>query len=156
MKKLETTLCFLKKEGQILLALKKRGFGAGKYNGVGGKIQPNETPESAMIRETKEEISVLPTTFQKAGIIEFDEYYKENNEHIMMHIYLVSEWEGNPHESEEMQPKWFETSKLPYSKMLPDDKYWLPLVLEGKKINAYFKFDEQWNLLSKKIKTMEE
>lgn len=36
---METTLCLLKKENSILLAMKKRGFGAGKYNGVGGKIE---------------------------------------------------------------------------------------------------------------------
>ena len=36
---METTLCLLKKENAILLAMKKRGFGAGKYNGVGGKIE---------------------------------------------------------------------------------------------------------------------
>ena len=35
--------------------------------------------------------------------------------------------------------------------MFPDDKHWLPLVLEGKKIKAYFEFDENWNLISKVI-----
>ena len=47
---LETTLCLLKKDNRILLAMKKRGFGEGKYNGVGGKIENGETPEEAMIR----------------------------------------------------------------------------------------------------------
>lgn len=35
--------------------------------------------------------------------------------------------------------------------MFPDDKYWLPLILNGEKIKAYFDFDENWNLLSKNI-----
>ena len=39
MKKTETTLCILRKDNQILLALKKRGFGTGKYNGVGGQTR---------------------------------------------------------------------------------------------------------------------
>ena len=77
---METTLCILRKENQILLAMKKRGFGKGKYNGVGGKIENGETPDSAMIRETEEEISVTPTKFEKVGVIEFDEYYKGNKE----------------------------------------------------------------------------
>lgn len=148
---METTLCLLKKENSILLAMKKRGFGAGKYNGVGGKIEKNETPEQAMIRETQEEIAVTPIKYEKVGIMNFDEYYKGNKENITFHLYLVYEWEGTPKESEEMNPKWFDISEIPYEQMLPDDKYWLPLILEGKKLKAYFEFDEEWNLLSKKI-----
>ena len=67
---------------------------------------------------------------------------------------MVTEWEGTPAESEEMQPKWFSIDSIPYNQMLPDDKYWLPLILEGKKIDAYFDFDEEWNLLSKDIKEL--
>ena len=40
-----STLCFLVKDNQILLAMKKRGFGEGKWNGVGGKVNPGETIE---------------------------------------------------------------------------------------------------------------
>ena len=65
METLETTLCLLRKENKILLAMKKRGFGTGKYNGVGGKIENGETLNEAMIRETKEEIGVIPTKYEK-------------------------------------------------------------------------------------------
>ena len=148
---LETTLCLLKKDNKILLAMKKRGFGEGKYNGIGGKIENNETPEEAMIRETVEEIKVTPTKYEKVGCIEFDEFYKGRKERVAFHLYLVYEWKGEPNESEEMNPKWFEINSIPYDRMFPDDKYWLPLILEGKKIRAYFDFDEEWNLLYKKI-----
>ena len=77
---LDTTLCLLKKDDKILLAMKKRGFAQGKYNGVGGKIEEGETPEQAMIRETEEEISVTPTKYEKVGFIEFDEFYKTYKE----------------------------------------------------------------------------
>lgn len=60
--KLETTLCLLRKNDKILLAMKKRGFGEGRYNGVGGKIEGNETPE---------EINVTPTKYEKVGLMEF-------------------------------------------------------------------------------------
>ena len=153
---LETTLCLLKKENKILLAMKKRGFGEGKYNGVGGKIEKGETPEEAMIRETKEEIAVVPTKFEKVGFIDFDEYYKGKKERVTFHLYFVKEWTGEPTESEEMNPKWFDVDNIPYDKMFPDDKYWLPLILEGKKIKAYFDFDEEWNLLCKKIDDLDE
>ena len=153
--KLETTLCLLKKENKILLAMKKRGFGEGKYNGIGGKIEKGETSEMAMVRETEEEISVTPTKYEKVGIIEFDEFYKGNKENIVFHLYMVYDWKGTPSETEEMDRKWFDIAEIPYDKMFPDDKYWLPLILEGKKIKAYFNFDEDWKLLSKEINELD-
>lgn len=156
MKKMETTLCLLKSENEILLAMKKRGFGEGKYNGVGGKIEGMETPEEAMLRETQEEIGVIPTKYEKVGIVSFDEFYKGEKTNLIFHLYIVTEWMGTPTESEEMKPNWFSIDNIPYSQMFPDDKYWLPLILEGKKINAYFDFDEDWNLLSKDIKELKD
>lgn len=154
MERLETTLCLLKKEDKILLAMKKRGFGEGKYNGVGGKIEKNETPEQAMIRETQEEISVTPIDYEKAGLIEFDEYYKGTKQKLAFHLYIVHKWNGTISETEEMKPQWFSINEIPYNKMFPDDKYWLPLVLKGQKIKAYFDFDENWNLISKNIEDL--
>ena len=151
MNKIETTLCLLKKDDSILLALKKRGFGEGKYNGVGGKIKEDETPEEAMIRETKEEICVTPTKYEKVGIVKFDEYIKGKKQKLVFHLYMVYEWIGKPVESDEMKLYWFKIDSIPYDKMFSDDKYWLPLVLNGKKIDAYFSFDENWNLISKNI-----
>ena len=151
MDRIETTLCLLKRDNKILLAMKKRGFGKGKYNGIGGKIEKNETPEQAMIRETQEEINVTPIKYEKIGIVEFDEYYKGKKQNLIFYLYFIHEWKGIPSESNEMKPEWFDIDSIPYEKMFPDDKHWLPLVLEGKKIKAYFEFDENWNLISKVI-----
>ncbi|MDD3341675.1 MAG: 8-oxo-dGTP diphosphatase [Bacilli bacterium] len=156
MSKIETTLCLLKRNNEILLAMKKGGFGIGKYNGVGGKIEKNETPEAAMIREAKEEILVTPTQYKKVGLVEFDEYYKGKQQNLLFHLYMVYDWQGIPTESDEMNPKWFPISDIPYDQMFSDDQYWLPLVLEGNKINAYFKFDENWNLIEKEIQQLKE
>ena len=155
MKKLETTLCLLKKEDAILLALKKRGWGEGKFNGVGGKLKDGETPEEAMIRETQEEIHVTPTQYEKIGIVKFDEYNKGEKQNLIFHLYIASEWLGEPSESDEMKPFWFKIDNIPYDKMFDADKYWLPLVLSGKKIDAYFSFDENSNLINKEIKDLD-
>lgn len=154
MEKLETTLSLLKKDNKILLGMKKRGFGEGKYNGVGGKLKENETPEIAMIRETQEEINVTPTKYEKVGLIELDEYYKGKKENVVFNLYMIYEWDGEPSESDEIKPGWFDINEIPFSKMFTDDKYWLPLVLEGKKLKAYFEFDKNWNMLSKKIENL--
>lgn len=152
MSELETTLCILKQNDQILLAMKKRGLGEGRFNGIGGKIEKGETPEQAMIRETKEEIFVEPVKYEKVGLIEFDEF-NNKGERVkgLFHLYLVHEWKGTPKESEEMKPKWFLLDNIPYSQMFPDDKYWLPLVLDNRKVKAYFQYDREWNLLEKKV-----
>ena len=125
---IKTTLCILRKDNKILLAKKKRGFGVGKYNGVGGKIEAGETIEQAMIRETNEEINVIPTKYEKVGIVEFDEYYKGNKQKLVFYLYMAYEWDGEPQESEEMSPSWFDIKDIPYKDMFADDKYWLPLV----------------------------
>ena len=148
---LETTLCLFIKDNQVLLAMKKRGFGEGKYNGVGGKLKSNETPEEAMIRECVEEIGAKPIEYEKVGYISFDEYYKGEIQKLSFHLYIATKWDGELIETDEMAPFWFDLDKIPYDKMFPDDKYWLPLILEGKKINAHFSFDKDWNLLYKTI-----
>ncbi len=147
MKYKEMTLLFLLQDNKILLALKKRGFGEGNYNGVGGKLEPNEIPEGAMLRETKEEIDVVPTEYFKVGTISFIEFYKGNKEHNLMHVYVATKWAGIPTESEEVKPIWFNTNEIPYDKMFEDDKHWLPRVLDGKIINDFFEFDEKWTIL---------
>ena len=152
MKKYEMTLCFLMKDNKILLANKKRGFGKGKYNGVGGKLEPGETKEQAMIRECQEEINATPTEFKYMGTIEFDEYYKDEEEYNTLYLYIVTKWNGEIKESDEMKPTWFDINNIPFDNMFQDDKYWLPLILEGKQIQAHFKLDEDYNILSHEIK----
>ena len=151
MKRVETTLLLLRRDDQILLAKKKRGFGKGKYNGVGGKLDPGETPEQAMIRECQEEIEVTPTEYEKMGEMEFIELYNGEAENLIFHLYVGTTWEGEPTETEEMKPEWFNIDAIPYDQMFEGDQYWLPSILEGKKIKGYFEFDKDWKLLSTKI-----
>ena len=103
MKKKETTLLIIKKEDKILLARKKRGFGLGKWNGIGGKIENKETPSEAMIRETEEEIFTTPIEYKKIGIMHFIEYDKEEKIHVNMHLYIATKTKGLPKESEEIE-----------------------------------------------------
>lgn len=54
-----------------------------------------------------------------------------------VHFYLVRDWRGEIRETEEMlNPTWFEINNLPLDELMPADKYWLPIVLNGKKIKA--------------------
>ncbi|MFZ1250613.1 MAG: 8-oxo-dGTP diphosphatase [Candidatus Microsaccharimonas sp.] len=139
----ELTLLFLRRDNQILLAMKKRGFGEGRWNGVGGKLEEGESLEEALLREAKEEITVTPTTFKKVADITFDEFFKGQPALMHVHVFIATEWKGDPTESEEMKPKWFNIDNLPYDTIWTDDAYWLPKALAGKKIIATFNLDEQ-------------
>lgn len=138
----QLTILFLLKDDQILLAMKKRGFGEGRYNGVGGKVEAGETLEQAVVRECQEEIGVTPIDFSKVAEIIFDEQHKGVKERLQVHVYTSKSWDGEPIETEEMAPKWFKTSKIPYDQMWADDPYWLPQVLDGKLLKCEFHLDE--------------
>lgn len=141
MKTIQTTLLYLLKGGQVLLAMKKRGFGVGKYNGIGGKLESGETVEQAMVRETQEEICVTPTKYRKHGVLRFDMYFK--GEHVLedVHVFTATEFIGEPRETEEMRPVWFAMQDLPYHQMFQTDRIWLPLVFEqSETFTGMFKF----------------
>ena len=123
-----TTLLFLRRDDRILLAMKKRGFGVGKWNGVGGKVQPNETVLEAAIRECEEEIMVTPNNLRLAGEIHF--FDLPDVEHYC-YVHTTNDWLGKPQESEEMKPRWFVETDIPYSEMWPDDTIWMPMLLAG-------------------------
>ncbi len=149
----KSTLCLLVREGRMLLAMKKRGFGAGKLNGVGGKQKEGESIEGAAVRETREEIGVVPTSMEKVGIFNFyfPEAPKERDWDQQVHVFLVREWKGAPKETEEMKPEWFGTDKIPFDRMWDDDVHWLPLVLRGIRVRANFFFDKEQRLTDFKM-----
>lgn len=146
-----TTLNYLIKDDRILLAEKKRGFGKGKINGVGGKLEVGESVEQAMIRETFEEIGVKPTRFEKVAVIIFEEYKDDEKFEYPCYVYLTTEWTGDLIESDEMKPMWFYKNRLPFDRMFADDKLWLERVIVGEKLKCKFCFDKEFNLTNYEI-----
>ncbi len=152
MRKIRTTLLYIIKDNKILLAEKKRGFGVGKLNGVGGKIENDESIEQAMLRETMEEIGVKPIDFEQRAIIHFDLFYKGEKEKEDTYVFVASNYIGELIETEEMKPKWFELKNLPFEKMFSDDRLWLNSLIEGKKFEANIILDENFNTTDFNIK----
>jgi len=141
------TLCFIRDKNRLLLALKKRGFGAGKWNGFGGKIGEHETIEVSAIRETKEECGIDIEKLEKRAVINFI----LPKQQIECHVFEITKYSGEPIETEEMKPQWFEIDKLPYESMWSDDPIWLPLFLDNKKFKARFIFDEHDQVIDHEI-----
>ena len=133
------TLVLVLRESKILLAMKKRRFGAGHYNGFGGKVEDGETLVDCAIRETKEEgdIDILNPEYVGKILFKFLDSDEQDHE---MHLYKVLEYEGDVIETEEMTPAWFDKGGIPFNEMWPDDRYWMPLFLKGKKFTGEFHF----------------
>lgn len=151
----DATILFLIKRNEeriseICLAMKKRGFGAGRWNGAGGKVEAEETIEEATVREAKEEIGVEARDLRK--VAEFDFYFRHKPAWDQrVHVFMSENWKGEPSESEEMKPEWFRMNDLPFDSMWPDDRFWLPKVLDNKFVNAIFVFSEEDVILDKKV-----
>lgn len=140
------TVCFLIKGNppqELLLGLKKSGFGAGKYAGIGGKVEKREEVETAVLREVSEEINVqIPRAqLQNRGRIQFIFPAKPAWNHDVA-IFRAAQWKGIPQESDEIKPVWFPVNAIPCGQMWQDAAHWLPAVLEGKRIQATIAFQD--------------
>ena len=132
------TLIFVIRDGRILLIRKKRGLGAGKVNGPGGRIEPGEQPAAGAARELQEELGVRAGPLTRMGDhrFQFVDGYS-----IYVHVYRASEVEGTPIETDEATPLWCDLDAIPFDEMWEDDRYWLPLLLQGQRFSGYWIFD---------------
>jgi len=149
--KKQLTLCIIYNHPQVLLGMKKRGFGMGRWNGFGGKVEKGETIEEAALRELKEEAGIKVTQrLEKIGILDFE--FQGNPEILEVHIFRGEKFSGKPTESEEMKPQWFHIDEIPFSEMWPDDIHWIPLFLKRKKFKGKFLFGENDIILEQTLK----
>lgn len=146
------TLCIVRQGNRVLLGMKKRGFGEGRWNGFGGKVQEGETIEEAAQRELKEEAGIAAKVLDERGILEFT--FQDNPEVLEVHVFCVTRFAGKPMETEEMRPRWFSADAIPYELMWPDDKLWFPLFLEGKGFKGEFLFRGMDTLLSHEVREL--
>jgi len=147
------TLLLVVNNNQVLLGMKKRGFGQGKWNGFGGKLNVGETIEEAAVREMEEEAGIVvdKTKLEKVAELNFTFPFvaKEKAYDQLVHVFVVKKWDGEPTESEEMLPKWFSQNALPFENMWADDVIWLPKILSVEKLKADFVFGEDNQTIAK-------
>ena len=134
-------LCFLLRrlpEGraQVLPGLKKQGLGQGRLVGLGGHVEPGESPRAAM-REVLEEsgVPVNPADLTEMGqsIFRFPARPSWNQS---VTVFTAKHWQGEPSESDEIAPQWFEINRLPFERMWDDARSWLPHLLGGRRLSA--------------------
>ena len=140
-----TCLCLIRRAApggpEILLGLKKTGFGEGRWVGLGGHIEDGEKPVAAAVREVEEESSLIvsPDALQHVASIEFRFPVRPSWDQTA-DVYLTDSYQGEPAESDEVAPRWFPQDELPLDGMWDDARYWLPRVLAGQHVAVTISF----------------
>lgn len=128
---------------RVLLGMKKKGFGQGRWNGFGGKFDgtKDKSIDDTVDREFLEESTIKVLEHEQVGIIDFE--FEGSDEILQVHFYRILKYSGEPNETDEMRPQWFDTDKIPYESMWPDDKYWMPMFLRGSRFLGKIYFKDQ-------------
>jgi 8-oxo-dGTP diphosphatase len=143
---IRTCLCLITRQDdhagpQVLLGFKKTGFGAGRWVGLGGKVEDGEDPLDAAAREVAEEAGLVVAASALAHLACLDFVFPARPAWDQTaDVFVTSDFAGEPAESDEVMPRWFAVSALPLDGMWDDARYWLPAVLAGRRVAARVTF----------------
>jgi 8-oxo-dGTP diphosphatase/2-hydroxy-dATP diphosphatase len=147
------TLCLTFRENEVLLGMKKRGFGEGRWNGFGGKIEPGESIFEAAKREVLEESGLTVHEIEERGHIDF--HFMDTGKLMEVHMFEVLKYEGEPVETEEMKPQWFKIDEIPFQSMWADDPHWFPLFLKRKRFKGRIIFKDMDEILDCELSSLD-
>jgi len=137
------TLCYLRKNDQTLMihrVKKENDMHAGKWNGLGGKFEPGESPEECAKREIQEESGLVPKELTLKGVLTFPAF--SNLEDWYAFVYVVSEFEGRMIDSSEGVLKWIPNDELLELNLWDGDRIFLPWLDRPEFFSGKFVYDK--------------
>ena len=125
-----TTLCYIRRGDEVLLlhrVKKEHDENHDKWVGVGGKLEPGESPEDCLLRETREETGLTLTDWRYRGLVTFvsDEWGTE-----YMHLYTAGGFTGELKNCDEGDLVWLPWARLPELPIWEGDRVFLRLIDE--------------------------
>ena len=139
------TLCYVidKKTNSTLMlhrVKKENDYHEGKWNGLGGKFDPGESPEECAIREIEEESGLKVKSVKMKGFITFPLF--DGKEDWYVFLFTADDFEGNLIESPEGNLAWISNDKLTKLNLWDGDKYFIPWLFKDKFFSAKFNYKD--------------
>ncbi|KQC08895.1 MAG: DNA mismatch repair protein MutT [Candidatus Cloacimonas sp. SDB] len=138
------TLCYIRKNGKTLMLHRnkqKGDFHLGKYNGLGGKLEPGESPEDCVIREIKEESGLNIQDPVLKGIITFPKFDMVNDWYVF--LFVADNFTGELIPSPEGELKWVDTERLQELPLWEGDRIFLPWLQQDKFFSGKFCYENK-------------
>jgi 8-oxo-dGTP diphosphatase len=134
------TVCFVCRDDKVLLQERAAGrIWAGRLNGPGGKIDAGESPETAIVREVAEETGLRLVDPVPHGVL--DLIFGDPEQRLRVFIFSCATFNGRARGGHEGRLRWYAARKLPFDRLWPDMRYWLPAVLDGGSVTGQCVFD---------------
>ncbi len=137
----ELALCHVIKNGSILLIKGDSGLNDGKWNAPSTEIESGERHDKAAIRAVFQQSGIFANKVINHGTIRIFLNGKVEYDY-KIQLYSTKVFSGDLRPNIQGEARWFNTSEIPFYEMWPDNKYWMTLLLEGKKFDADFFLDE--------------
>lgn len=137
------TLCYVKRGGQTLMIHRDKrpdDIHAGKWNGLGGKIEAGESPEMCIQREVREEAGLVIRQPRLHGLLVFTNF-KGRDWYVF--VFTATQFEGELTESSEGGLAWIADNELLRLPLWPSDSIFLPWLAQDRFFSARFDYNDE-------------
>jgi len=137
------TLCYVQRPGQTLMlhrVKRKNDYHEGKWNGLGGKLEPGESPEECVVREVYEESGLACRDPLLRGQITFPNFDGEADWYVW--LFVARHWKGTLIDSPEGRLAWIDNERLAALNLWPGDRLFIPWIFEERFFSAKFLYQD--------------
>lgn len=136
------TLVYVKQNGHTLMLhriKKPNDIHEGKWNGLGGKLEPGESPEQCAIREVREESGLVITNPDYCGLLVFADF---SGDDWYVWVFTARQFDGSISDSREGELRWVPDLELTTLNLWPSDLVFLPWLESGRIFSARFQYHD--------------